>query len=168
MCFFYKECGTTAWRSCEILMHLSVWWWQWTFETRNAVPCVDIGRNPLYSVLFFAYFFAYVFLCFFRSASREKFTCSQACWTQASFQVLSTVNTLSVVLVTYTADSRNFIFWRRTHVQVADSVCCTRGDCPKPAVHPFRKLLALFGGWAGRVCSTSCSHVIGNKHLACH
>jgi hypothetical protein len=68
---FSLECGTTALRSCEIRMYLSVWCWQGTFGTRKAVPCVDIGRNPLYPVLFFAYFFVYVFLHFFLSVSRE-------------------------------------------------------------------------------------------------
>ena len=166
---FVSECGMTALRSCEIRVYLFVWWWQWSFGIRNAVLCVDIGRNPLHSVLFFAYFFVYVSVCFFfRFVSREKFTWSQASWIQASFEVRSTVNILVVVLGTYNSDSRNFIFWRRTYVQVADSVCCTRGNCPKPAVNSFRKFLALFRGWASRVCSTRCSHVIGNKHLACY
>lgn len=59
-----QVCGTTALRSCEIRTHLSVWWWQWTIGTSNVVPCVVIGRNPLYSVLFFASVFMLFYVSF--------------------------------------------------------------------------------------------------------
>ena len=83
-------------RSCEIRIYIS------PFDGDNEP--LELGMLYLVWIYvlircilycFFAYFFVYVFLCFFRFVSREKFTCSQACSIQASFQVRSIV----VVLV---------------------------------------------------------------------